>query len=219
MPHAGGTGPYQVEKWTKGKSITLLRNEQWWDSKKPAIRMADFLFMSSAAETENMLAEGRIDALSSVTRLTASFMARTDYVMGQRGVEGKLLIAMNNARAPLNDIRVRRAINHALDRSRYQNIYGGSIEVLPIGSHFSPHHRPMSIWCSATPTTRPRPRPCSPRPGGPGHQPAPGRAAHRLRALRQPDRGRAARSHRPAGRDHPHGLAHLAGPGDEAQGL
>ena len=136
-----GTGPYQVEKWTKGKSITLLRNEQWWDSKKPAIRMADFLFMSSAAETENMLAEGRIDALSSVTRLTASFMARTDYVMGQRGVEGKLLIAMNNARAPLNDIRVRRAINHALDRSRYQDIYGGSIEVLPIGSHFSPHHR------------------------------------------------------------------------------
>lgn len=135
-----GTGPYQVDKWTKGKSITLLRNEQWWDSRKPAIRLAEFLFMSSAAETENMLAEGRIDALSSVTRLTASFMTRTDYVMGQRGVEGKLLIAMNNGRAPLNDIRVRRAINHAIDRSRYQDIYGGSIEVLPIGSHFSPHH-------------------------------------------------------------------------------
>ncbi len=135
-----GTGPYRFSEWKRGKSIELLRNDRWWGTSKSAIPAAEFLFMSTASETENMLAEGRIDALSSVTRLTASFLARTDYQMATRGVEGKLILAMNNARAPLNDIRVRRAISHAVDRVRYTDIYGSSIKVLPVGSHFSPTH-------------------------------------------------------------------------------
>ena len=135
-----GTGPYRVQGWERGKQVRLVRNDQWWGERPPQIREAVFMFMSTAAETENMLAEGRVDALSSVTRLTASFASRTDYVMGRRGVEGKLIVALNNARAPLNDIRVRRALSHAVDRSKYLNIYGPLISVIPIGSHFSPSH-------------------------------------------------------------------------------
>jgi peptide/nickel transport system substrate-binding protein len=46
---------------------------------------------------------------------------------------------MNNARAPLDDIRVRRAIAHAIDR---QAIIDGAMfgYGTPIGSHFAPHH-------------------------------------------------------------------------------
>ena len=135
-----GTGPYRFQSWERGKQVKLTRNDQWWGSSKPKIREAVFMFMSTASETENMLAEGRIDALSSVTRLTASFASRTDYVMGSRGVEGKLIVALNNQRAPLNDIRVRRALSHAIDRSKYLNIYGPLVSVLPMGSHFSPSH-------------------------------------------------------------------------------
>ena len=135
-----GTGPYRFQSWERGKQVKLTRNDRWWGSSKPKIRDAVFMFMSTAAETENMLAEGRIDALSSVTRLTASFASRTDYVMGRRGVEGKLIVALNNQRAPLSDIRVRRALSHAVDRSKYLNIYGPLVKVLPMGSHFSPMH-------------------------------------------------------------------------------
>ena len=135
-----GTGPYRIQAWERGKLVRLVRNDNWWRENKPTIREAVFLFMSTAAETENMLAEGRIDALSSVTRLTASFASRTDYVMGRRGVEGKLIVALNNGRAPLNDVRVRRALSHAIDRTKYLNIYGPLISVIPIGAHFSPGH-------------------------------------------------------------------------------
>ena len=135
-----GTGPYRFQAWEAGKQVKLTRNDQWWGASKPKIRDAAFMFMSTAAETENMLAEGRIDALSSVTRLTASFATRTDYVMGRRGVEGKLIVALNNQRTLLKDIRVRRAMSHAIDRSKYINIYGPLISVLPIGTHFSPTH-------------------------------------------------------------------------------
>lgn len=135
-----GTGPFRMQEWQRGKQVRLVRNDDWWGRSKPKLREAIFMFMSTAAETENMLAEGRVDALSSVTRLTASFASRTDYVMGGRGVEGKLIVALNNARAPLKDIRVRRALSHAIDRSKYVHIYGPLVSVLPIGSHFAPSH-------------------------------------------------------------------------------
>lgn len=135
-----GTGPYQVQPWERGRSVRLLRNDAWWNPKRPQIREAQFLFMTTSFETESMLAEGRIDALSSVTRLSGAFVSRTDYVMTSRGVEGKLIVALNNARAPLSDIRVRRALSHAINRSEYRDIYGPLISAEPIGSHFSPRH-------------------------------------------------------------------------------
>jgi peptide/nickel transport system substrate-binding protein len=53
--------------------------------------------------------------------------------------EGETILAMNNREEPLSDVRVRRAIAHAIDR---QAIIDGAMFGLgtPIGTHFAPHH-------------------------------------------------------------------------------
>jgi peptide/nickel transport system substrate-binding protein len=53
--------------------------------------------------------------------------------------EGETILSMNNAVKPLDDIRVRRAIAHAIDR---QAIVDGAMfgYGTPIGSHFAPHN-------------------------------------------------------------------------------
>ncbi|MEZ5823574.1 MAG: ABC transporter substrate-binding protein [Geminicoccaceae bacterium] len=53
--------------------------------------------------------------------------------------EGETILAINNGRAPFDDVRVRRALAHAIDR---QAIIDGSEYGYgtPIGSHFAPHH-------------------------------------------------------------------------------
>lgn len=53
--------------------------------------------------------------------------------------EGEVILAINNGAAPFDDLRVRRALNHAIDK---QAIIDAALfgYATPIGSHFPPHH-------------------------------------------------------------------------------
>ncbi|PHQ68952.1 MAG: ABC transporter substrate-binding protein, partial [Paracoccus sp.] len=53
--------------------------------------------------------------------------------------EGETILAMNNTRPPLDNIKIRQAIAHAVNR---QDIIDGAMfgYGTPIGSHFAPHH-------------------------------------------------------------------------------
>lgn len=134
-----GTGPFRFGQWQRGHSVQIERHTGYW-GKKPALKSATFVFLSSSAETENMLAEGRLDWLGSVTKMTSQFMSRPDYRMGARKLESKMIVAVNNARAPFNDLRVRRALAHAIDRFDVSTIYGTQFKPQLIGSHFAPWH-------------------------------------------------------------------------------
>ena len=135
--HPIGTGPFHFAGWTHGKMVALERNDKYW-GKAPALRSAQFLFMRTTAETENMLSEGLVDGMVSVTRITNRFMLRPDYRMSMRKLESKMILAINNARAPFNDLRVRRALAHAINREKILTIYGTQFSPEPIGSHYSP---------------------------------------------------------------------------------
>ncbi|GGC05871.1 ABC transporter substrate-binding protein [Marinobacterium zhoushanense] len=137
--HPIGTGPFRFAEWEAGRSVTLLRNDDYWSGKARLTR-AQFLFMQTSVGTENMLAEGLVDGLVSVTRLTNRFMVRPDYQMRERKLESKLLLAINNARPPFNDLRVRRALAHAVDRRGLLDLYGSELRPKLIGSHFPPSH-------------------------------------------------------------------------------
>lgn len=134
-----GTGPFRFASWNRGHSVQLERNEKYW-GKPPALNRAQFLFMQTTAETENMLAEGLVDGLISVTKVTDHFMVRPDYRMSSRKLESKMILAINNARAPFNDVRVRRALAHAIDREKLSKLYGPQLKADLIGSHFPPSH-------------------------------------------------------------------------------
>lgn len=137
--HPMGTGPFRFGEWNPGHWVQLERHDGYW-GKAPALRTARFLFMHTTAETENMLAEGLVDGLVSVTKLTDQFKVRPDYRMSQRQLESKMILAINNARPPFNDLRVRRALAHAIDRETFSQLYGPDLPARLIGSHFPPTH-------------------------------------------------------------------------------
>ncbi|MBS98949.1 MAG: ABC transporter substrate-binding protein [Oceanospirillaceae bacterium] len=137
--HPIGTGPYRLAEWLPGQKLKLKRNADYW-GEKPYLEQAEFYFMQTTAGTENMLAEGMVDGLVSVTRVTNRFGGRPDYKMSNRQLESKMLLAINNGRPPFDDIRVRRALSHAINKNELRTMYGAQFNPDLIGSHFPPSH-------------------------------------------------------------------------------
>ncbi|MEM7566640.1 MAG: ABC transporter substrate-binding protein [Pseudomonadota bacterium] len=135
-----GTGPFTVERWVKGDRIALARRDDYW-GEAPALARATFRIIPDPATAVTNLMSGDVDAFPNIPApesiLTLEADPRFSAVVGT--TEGETILAMNNTRAPLDDVRVRRAIAKAIDR---QAIVDGAMFGLgtPIGSHFAPHH-------------------------------------------------------------------------------
>ena len=137
--HPVGTGPFKLANWAKGSAITLAK----WDGHRNAaqvrIRKATFRFINDPAAQVAALLAGDIDGMPRFGALQALAQFRGDkrFTVEVGSTSGKGIVAINNRKAPLNDVRVRRAIGHAIDRKAFIN---GAQEGLgtPIGSHFAP---------------------------------------------------------------------------------
>ena len=135
-----GTGPFTFERWVKGDRVELARYDGYW-GEAPALAAATFKFIPDPSAAMSALMAGDVDAFAnfpspeSLQRFQSD--PRFDAVVGT--TEGETILAMNNAREPFDQLKVRRAISYAVDRTALidgaQFGYG-----TPIGSHFAPHH-------------------------------------------------------------------------------
>ncbi|HEX6959064.1 MAG TPA: ABC transporter substrate-binding protein [Ferrovibrio sp.] len=135
-----GTGPYRLEQWVKGDSVTLVASDSYRD--RPAIRIktAKFRFIADQGAMVAALLSGGLDAVPiGVTgENVPQFQQDKQFKVTIGSTEGETILSMNNKRKPLDDIRVRRAISYALDRKAIidgaNSGYGK-----PIGSWIPPH--------------------------------------------------------------------------------
>jgi peptide/nickel transport system substrate-binding protein len=134
-----GTGPYKFDTWAKGSSITLVKNDQYRDAAKVAMKKVTFRFINdSAAQVAGLLA-GDIDGMPRFGALESLKQFQNDprFSVTVGGTEGKTIMTINNKKKPFDDVRVRRALAAAIDRKALidgaQEGYG-----TPIGSHMVP---------------------------------------------------------------------------------
>jgi peptide/nickel transport system substrate-binding protein len=135
-----GTGPFRLTEWNRGASIRLERYAGYW-GKAPALERATFRIIDDSAAQVAALMAGDLDAIPNIgaPETVAQFEAdpRFDVLTGT--TEGETILAMNHRRELLQDVRVRKAIQHAIDR---QALIDGAMFGFgtPIGSHFAPHN-------------------------------------------------------------------------------
>lgn len=136
--HPIGTGPYRFEQWNKGHSITLRKFAGYRQAKQVLMEYVTFRFINSPAEQATAVLAGEIDILFNIaTQNVKPFQNNNRYQIVIGSSNGKGMLALNHRRKPLNDVRVRRAITHAIDRQAFiQRMLDGRGKV--IGSHFSP---------------------------------------------------------------------------------
>jgi peptide/nickel transport system substrate-binding protein len=135
-----GTGAFKFDNWTQGDKIELSRNPDYWGT--PAnLSKATFKFISDpTAAFAAMMAED-VDAFSGfpAPENLPQFAADPRFQVLKGNTEGETILAMNNKKPPLDNVKVREAIAHAIDR---QAIIDGAMfgYGTPIGTHFAPHH-------------------------------------------------------------------------------
>lgn len=112
-----GTGPYTLDTWNRGDSLTLKRNEGYW-GEKPFFDSVKLAYFKDPTALNNALLTGTIDVVSTVQApdTLAQFENNPKYEIIEGTTNGEVVLSMNNAKAPFDDPKVRMAARHALDR-------------------------------------------------------------------------------------------------------
>jgi peptide/nickel transport system substrate-binding protein len=138
MTRPVGTGPYVLENWIKGSSITLKKWDGYRNAAAIKLARATFRFISDPAAQVAALLAGDVDAFPRVTpRSVPQFKGNPRFQVIVSGSRAKTILAINNGRKPFNDVRVRRAIAMAIDRKAVIQGAGDGYGA-PIGSHYAP---------------------------------------------------------------------------------
>lgn len=134
-----GTGPFKLDNWVKGSAVTLVKNDSHRNAAKVKLNRVTFRFINDPAAQVAALLAGDIDGVPRLGALQAvkQFQADKRFTVEVGNTAGKGILALNNKRKPFDDVRVRRALAHAIDRKAFID---GAIEGFgtPIGSHFAP---------------------------------------------------------------------------------
>jgi peptide/nickel transport system substrate-binding protein len=113
-----GTGPFTVADWVRGDRIVLKRYADYHVKGLPKVDQATFRFIADPNAALAALKAGDIDA--SLFGLGPEHLAdlkkdgRFELIVGE--TTNDVIMAMNNSRKPFTDVRVRRAITHAINK-------------------------------------------------------------------------------------------------------
>jgi peptide/nickel transport system substrate-binding protein len=135
-----GTGPFKFSNWVQGDRVELVKNPDYWGT--PAkLDKVTFKFISDPTAAYAAMMSGDIDVFPNypAPENLAQFQADPRFQVIVGSTEGETILAMNNKRPPFDDIRVREAVAHAIDRKAILDgaMFGYGT---PIGSHFAPHN-------------------------------------------------------------------------------
>ncbi len=145
-----GTGPFMFEKWEKGNRIVLKKNKNYWMKGYPKINKLIFKFIPYDEQLEELF-EGKIDILTELPGTRTTHVMENGFArIIKKDSFYTMTAALNVSSGPLVDVRVRRALNHAIkkeDLIRY-DVFGNGYPIatfsMPGEGGHNPNLKPYS---------------------------------------------------------------------------
>jgi len=117
---AVGTGPFTFVEWVQGDHVTYGKNKNYWQSGQPLL---DTITLNIAKDQQSMVAQFEAGAadfivnppLQDFSRLKGDPQYQTFELPNPAAF---WMLQPNSTRAPMDDKRVRQALNYAIDRQR-----------------------------------------------------------------------------------------------------
>lgn len=121
-----GTGPYAFAEWVQGDHITIERNDAYWGENPSNIDVVTYRFVPEGGTRVAGVLSGEFDL---ITNLFPEDMATVPKFAAVEGLEHPF-ISLDAMSGPTKDVRVRQALNYAVDKeSLASELFGGFAQV------------------------------------------------------------------------------------------
>jgi oligopeptide transport system substrate-binding protein len=128
--HIVSNGAYKMDSWKVNEKMVFSRNDQYWNNEKTVIDQVTFLPIESPNAELKRFQAGEMDM---------SFELPNDHFKQlKRDIPDEVIVTpklgtyfyqFNITKAPYNDVRVRKALSYAIDRSIIANFVTGTGEI------------------------------------------------------------------------------------------
>lgn len=111
-----GTGPYKLDEWKKGDSISLVRNEDYWGD-KPYFETVTYKYFKNPTALNNALLSGTINVIGllETPETLGQFENNDQFQVIEGTTNGEVQLSFNNGSGPMAKLKVRQAVRYAID--------------------------------------------------------------------------------------------------------
>ena len=114
--HPVGSGPFSFEAWEVGEQVVVRRFADYWGP-KPALDRIVFRVVVDARQRLVDLESGSVDLAAAILPDERSFVElHPDLLLHRAPGDDVSYLAFNTQRPPFDDVRVRRALNFAINK-------------------------------------------------------------------------------------------------------
>jgi len=138
--NACGTGPFMLTEYKEGHSQTYTKNPNYWDKetvegekyKLPFIDKLVMMLVKDEFTRIALLSSGKVDLMMNINwKHVADIKKKNPQLQWARKSDPPIMMAMRMDTKPFDDIRVRRALNMAIDKQAFINsLCGGQGEMI-----------------------------------------------------------------------------------------
>ncbi len=144
--NVNGTGPFQLQEYVQGNSLVFTKNPVYWDKEKiagaeyklPFVDKITYRVIKDEATFITALRTAKLDLLESVRWSHVDELKKSapKIQWTRRLANGGQFVALRMDQKPFDDIRVRRALNLAINKQEIaKSYYGGNAELLAWPMH------------------------------------------------------------------------------------
>jgi len=146
-----GAGPFQVTDWVRGSHLTMKRFDKYYE---PGLPLADEIVVTWAPDSAyrlDLIERGEVDIVESVPAKAADDLRKRGLLeSASTASPRKLSFAFNCGIPPFDDVRMRQAVAHAVDREAVVETFFGSYAhvfdaAYAAGSQWAPDLDPISV--------------------------------------------------------------------------
>ena len=111
-PSAIGTGPFKLQEWARGSRLVMTAYDKYWGP-KPNVKTIEMKYIPDPAARLAALLAGEVDL---VTNMSVEDASRAPQLIASDGSLLMYRIQLNNRDGVTQDVRVRQALNYAIDK-------------------------------------------------------------------------------------------------------